>query len=191
VSSCEIVYRIVLFNIDIIYFHSRRVWLQVHWNGHGDQCGSCSSSEILTTWRYDFIACWRRLHTLWNILVFCFATSGVLRSTWKYFPAPEMCISVHSACSRHSGSFGKNRCGCSELLSHWVMTSEPFYILLMVGPANTPAPNESSMLWCLVDTSSCAWILPTHFQSTNGDHSWSYHRHQNLYSAMIIEVLCI
>jgi hypothetical protein len=45
--------------------------------------------------------------------------------------APEKHIVLHSACSGASGSFWKDRCGCSELLSRWVMTSEPFYILLM------------------------------------------------------------
>jgi hypothetical protein len=47
VCSCEIVYRIVLFDRDIIYYRSGRVWLQVHRNRLGDECCSPSSSEIL------------------------------------------------------------------------------------------------------------------------------------------------
>ena len=49
VYSCEKVYRIVLFDLDSIYYHSWRVWLHVHWNGLGDECRSPSSSEILPT----------------------------------------------------------------------------------------------------------------------------------------------
>jgi hypothetical protein len=37
---------------------------------------------------------------------------------------------LHPACLGVSGSFWRDRSGCSELLSHCVMTSEPFYILL-------------------------------------------------------------
>jgi hypothetical protein len=56
VYSCEIVYQIVLFDIDNIYYHSWRVWLQMHWTGLGDKCCSPCSSNILPTERHDFIA---------------------------------------------------------------------------------------------------------------------------------------
>jgi len=104
----------------------------VHRNHLRDKCRSPSSSKILPTWRHDFVAFWRWLHTLYNILVFCSATSEVLRSTWSTLRAPQKHIVWHSACSGPSGSFWKDRCGCSEELSRWVMTSEPFYILRML-----------------------------------------------------------
>ena len=44
---------------------------------------------------------------------------------------PEKHIVLLSAWSGAYGSFWKDRCGYSEKLSCWVMTSEPFYILLM------------------------------------------------------------
>ena len=45
--------------------------------------------------------------------------------------APEKHIILHSACSGDSGSFWKDGCCSSELLSDWVITSEPLHILLM------------------------------------------------------------
>jgi len=45
--------------------------------------------------------------------------------------AAEKHIVLHSACLQASGSFRKDQCCCSEMLSRWVITSELFYILLM------------------------------------------------------------
>jgi len=46
------------------------------------------------------------------------------QSTWEL-------IAWYSAYLGASGSIWKDQCGCSELLSCLVMTSKPFYILLM------------------------------------------------------------
>jgi len=46
VYSCEIVYQISLFIIDIIYYHSWSFWLLVYQNCLADECCSPSSSEI-------------------------------------------------------------------------------------------------------------------------------------------------
>jgi len=56
VCSCEISYRIELFDIDVTYYHSRRVWLQVHRNLLGDECRIASCFEILPTYCHQFIA---------------------------------------------------------------------------------------------------------------------------------------
>jgi len=85
VYSCEIVYRIVLFDIDIIYYHFQRVWYQVHWNCPGDESCRPWHSKILPTETHNFIAFCRRLHTLSNILVFCSTTSEAFRSARKSF----------------------------------------------------------------------------------------------------------
>jgi len=104
VYSCRIVYRTLLFDIDIIHYHSLSVWLQVHRNRLGDECRSPSRYEIFPTQRHDFIAFWRQLHTLWNILVFCSATSEALRSTWKY---SESTWEAHRFAFSLFGSFWK------------------------------------------------------------------------------------
>jgi hypothetical protein len=49
VHSCKLVYQTLVFHIGNIYYHSRRVWLQVQLNRHGDEWCSPSSSEILLT----------------------------------------------------------------------------------------------------------------------------------------------
>jgi len=56
------------------------------------------------------------------------------RSTWEH-------IALHSAYLGASGSIWKDQCGCSELLSCSVMTSKPFYILLMLPP-EWPLPSS-------------------------------------------------
>ena len=126
--SCKIVYQTLLFDIVIIYYQSKRVWLQMHRNRLGDECRSPSSSEILPTQRHDFIAFWNNF-----ILVRIFLYSVLLlQKRWgapeSTLTAPEKHIVLHSACSGASGSFWKDWCGCSNLRSLRVMTSEPFYI---------------------------------------------------------------
>jgi len=64
VCNYKMIYRIVLCDIFIIYYHTRGVWLQVHRNYFGDHFHSPSSSKFLPTERIDFIAFWRHLHTL-------------------------------------------------------------------------------------------------------------------------------
>jgi len=84
VCSWVTVYWIVLFDMDIIDYHTRRVRHQLHQNQLGDECHSPSSSQILPTSRHDVKAFWRQLHTLQNNPVFCSATSEALMSTWEY-----------------------------------------------------------------------------------------------------------
>jgi hypothetical protein len=64
VYSGESVYRIVLFDVDIIYYQFRIVWLQVLQNHLGDKCCCPCSSKIYTTSRPDFTVFWRQLDTL-------------------------------------------------------------------------------------------------------------------------------
>jgi len=83
--------------------------------------------------------------------------------------APEKHTVLHSACSGASGSFWKHRCGCSEWLSCWVMTSEPFYILLMLqvsavltSSLRTLRMAASVVLPCSLKSS---WVLALKFAS--------------------------
>jgi len=117
VCSCGIVYRIVLFNIDIIYCQYHRFWGQVHRVRLGDECRSPSSSEIIHTDRPYFIAFGRQRHTHYNFLLFCSATSGALSCTWKY---------TQSSWEAHRVAFGLFR-------SFWELLTRSVWQCGMVG----------------------------------------------------------
>jgi len=80
--------------------------------------------------------------------------------------AREKHIVFHSACWGASGSFWKHRCGCSESLSRWVITSKPFNILLMHHqyclPRSLPAALGNPPLWRRMSRRPADW--PVHRQ---------------------------
>jgi hypothetical protein len=136
VYCCEIVYWMVLFDIDSMDHYSWRVWLQVPRNGFGDDCLSPGSSEIYPTYRHDCIAIWRWLHTLYNILVFCSATSAVFSSTWKYISehlrSTSFCIQPFQEPLEASGMIGV------AVQTSWVI--------------ELSLPNYFKFWWCVVET---------------------------------------
>jgi len=71
------------------------------------------------------------------------------RSTWEH-------IALRSVYLGASGSIWKDHCGCSELLSCSVMTSKPFYILLMI-PSQSPWWLRAT--YCMYYSSAKQWSI--------------------------------